>query len=139
MSAEKILVVDDSLVVVKALELKLVAAGFQVATATDGSSALAAVRKERPDLIVLDINFPPDVAHGGGISWDGFLIMQWLGRIEEAKDIPVVIITGQNTEACQAQAMKAGAKAFLPKPVDPGALIAIIRQTLDNGPESVQA
>jgi len=139
MSAEKILIVDDSVVVVKALQLKLSAAGFNVATASDGAGALAAVRKEQPDLVVLDISFPPDVGHGGGISWDGFLIMQWLGRIEEAKDVPVIIITGQKSDECREQALKAGAKAFLPKPVDPNNLIAIIRQTLDTNSNPVAA
>ena len=134
MAAEKILVVDDSIVVVKALQLKLARAGLQVTTATDGSAALAAVRRERPDLIVLDINFPPDVGHGGGIAWDGFLIMQWLGRIEEAKDIPIVIITGQKSDSCREQAMKAGARAFLTKPVDHNALIGTIREILSAAP-----
>jgi len=130
MSAKKILVVDDSLVVVKALQLRLAAAGFEVTTATDGSGALASVRRDRPDLIILDIGFPPDVDHGGGVAWDGFLIMQWLGRIDEAKDIPVIIITGQASEAVEAQACKAGARAFCTKPVDAEALIGVIRQIL---------
>ena len=69
------------MVVVKALEMKLKASGYDVLTAEDGSSAVATARKERPDLIVLDISFPPDVAHGGGVPWDGFLIMGWLRRL----------------------------------------------------------
>ena len=53
----KILVVDDNGVVLKAFELKLKALGFKVLTATDGSGAVSLARQERPDLIVLDINF----------------------------------------------------------------------------------
>ena len=134
MSAEKILVVDDSPVVVKALQVKLAASGFQVTTAADGGGALAAVRRDRPDLIVLDINFPPDVGHGGGIAWDGFLIMQWLGRIEEAKDIPIIVITGDKSERFRDQAKKSGARAYFTKPVDPKALIETIRQILPATP-----
>lgn len=130
MSAEKILVVDDSVVVVKALELKLAAAGYTVSTAVDGGGALSVIRQNRPDLIVLDINFPPDVDHGGGIAWDGFLIMQWLGRIEETKSIPIIVITGDKSDQCRDQALRLGARAFLSKPVDPNALVQSIQQTL---------
>ena len=139
MSAEKILVVDDSLVVVKTLEMKLTAAGFRVATALDGSEALAAVRRDRPDLIVLDINFPPDIGFDGGVAWDGFLLMQWLGRMEEAREIPIVIITGQNPEQYRDQAIKLGAKAFFTKPIDNDALIKVIRQTLASAPKPENA
>jgi CheY-like chemotaxis protein len=136
MSAQKILVVDDNLVVVKTLQLKLAAAGFQVATALDGGAALASIRQDRPDLVVLDINFPPDVSHGGGIAWDGMLLMQWLGRMEEAKNIPIVIITGESPDKYRDQAMKLGAKAFFTKPVANDELITLIRQTLAVAPAS---
>ena len=130
MSGNKILVVDDNPVVVKALQTRLAGAGFAVVTASDGSEAIGVVRRERPELIVLDINFPPDVAHGGGVPWDGFLIMQWLRRIDEAKNTPIVIITGQDPEKYRAQAMKLGATAFFTKPVDNDDLIKLIRETL---------
>lgn len=131
MSAKTILVVDDSAVVLKTLELKLKAAGFKVITANEGGEALAIIRRDRPDLILLDIDFPPDVSHGGGIAWNGILIMQWLGRIEEAKDIPVIIITGQDPEKYRKQAMKLGARAFFSKPVNHEALAQAIRKAFD--------
>jgi two-component system KDP operon response regulator KdpE len=131
MSAKKILVVDDSAVVLKTLELKLKAAGFNVITANEGGGALTIIRRDRPDLILLDIDFPPDVSHGGGIAWNGILIMQWLGRIEEAKDIPIIIITGQDPEKYRSQAMKLGARGFFSKPVNHEALSQAIRKTLD--------
>src|SRR5258708_5989267 len=68
----KILIVDDDAVIRKALTLKLESHGYAVAAAVDGADALRALRDENPDLVLLDINFPPDVAHGGGIPWDGF-------------------------------------------------------------------
>src|ERR1700722_7478913 len=66
----KILVVDDNPVVIKAFELKLQALGFKVIPATEGSVAVSTARQERPDIIVLDINFPPDVG-SSGLQWDG--------------------------------------------------------------------
>ncbi len=132
MSTKKILVVDDNPVVVKAIEMQLAKAGFTVAVAMDGSEAISVVRREKPDLIVLDISFPPDVAHGGGIAWDGFLIMQWLRRLDEAKTTPIIIITGQDPAKYRDQAMKLGATAFFTKPVDNEGLIEMVNQTLAN-------
>jgi CheY-like chemotaxis protein len=130
MNAKKILVVDDSFVVIKALQLKLTAAGFAVTTARDGGEALAALRRDRPDLIVLDLDFPPDVGRGGGIAWDGILIMQWIGRIDEGKDIPVIIVTGQDPAKYRDKVLKMGARAFFTKPINNAELIESIRKTL---------
>lgn len=133
MSNPKILVVDDNPVVVKAVHMKLAAAGFVVVTAHDGSEAIGLVRRERPDLIVLDISFPPDVGSGGSGAWDGFQIMQWLRRMDEAKNTPVIIITGQDPAMYREKAMQLGATAFYTKPVDNDALIKAIRETLSGG------
>ncbi|MEI9865127.1 MAG: response regulator [Limisphaerales bacterium] len=67
--AKRILIVDDNEVILKTVSLKLQGAGYKVVTALDGAEAVAAVRREAPDLILLDISFPPDV---GGVEWDGF-------------------------------------------------------------------
>ena len=90
-SQKKILVVDDNEVILKTISLKLQGAGFKIITALDGSEAVAAARKETPDLILLDINFPPAVE---GVPWDGFRIMDWFHRLDPVKKIPIIIITG---------------------------------------------
>src|SRR5262249_28597955 len=89
-----ILVIDDNQVFQKVMLMKLRAYGYDVMTAEDGSAALAAISRVKPDLILLDINFPPDVANGGGLGWDGFLILRWLRRTQEAVNVPVIAITG---------------------------------------------
>src|ERR1700722_15352255 len=88
---KKILVVDDNEVIVKTIAVKLKSAGYTVVTALDGADAVASVRKDKPDLILLDLGFPPDIA---GVPWDGFRIMEWLHRVDESKQIPVIVITG---------------------------------------------
>jgi CheY-like chemotaxis protein len=133
MNRKKILVVDDNPVIVRTLSLKLTSAGYDVVSATDGSEAVSAVRKEKPNLILLDIAFPPDVAHGGGVPWDGFLIIEWLRRIEEAKSIPVIVITGSETEKYKERALALGATAFFQKPVDNDGLLDVITKTLNEG------
>jgi len=88
MDRKTILIVDDDRVVQQALALKLKASGYDVLEAEDGAAAVSTVRRQKPDLILLDISFPPDVAHGGGVPWDGFLILNWLRRLDEGKDVP---------------------------------------------------
>ena len=131
MSPKKILIVDDSPVVLKALSMKLKSNGFVAITAEDGASAVSLARREKPDLILLDVSFPPDVAHGGGVPWDGFLIMAWLRRMDEVKDIPVVIITGGDPVKTKERAIAAGAANFFHKPIENDELLTVIRQTLE--------
>lgn len=117
MSTErKILVVDDDAVIQRALSMKLKSAGYEVVVAGDGASAVSAARQGKPNVIVLDITFPPEAY--GGVHWDGFLILSWLRRLEEAKDTAVIMISGDNTEAARSKAKAAGALAFYPKPLD---------------------
>jgi CheY-like chemotaxis protein len=124
-----ILVVDDNLVVLKAFEMKLKTLGFRVLTAADGSDAVALVHQESPDLIVLDLNFPPDV-YSYGLQWDGFTIMQWLQRFQEAATIPVIIITGDDPEKFKDKALAAGAVAFFQKPINQEEFLLAVRRAL---------
>ena len=91
MNKKIVLVVDDNAVILKTLSLALNKQGFEVVTALDGSEAVGAVRRKKPDIVVLDLNFEPTL---DAVAWDGFCIMQWLKRIEEAKHIPFIVITG---------------------------------------------
>ena len=136
MKPRKILIADDSRIILKTLSNNLSAHGYQVLTADNGGEAVHLARGEKPDLILLDIIFPPDVGHGGGVAWDGFLIMDWLRRMDEAKSIPIIIITGGDPAKYEQRSLAAGAVAFLHKPIDNAALLKIIRQTLgDTEPE----
>ncbi len=123
---KKLLVVDDNEVIVKTITLKLQRAGFQVLTALDGTEAVSLARKEKPDLIVLDISFPPDL---GGVPWDGFKIMGWLNRVDDKK-IPIIVITGGTGDKDKEKAIAAGAVAFLQKPLNHDELIKLVRSTL---------
>ena len=128
---KKILVVDDNEIILKTVSLKLQGAGYQVITALDGSEAVAAARRETPDLILLDISFPPDV---GGVEWDGFRIMEWFHRLEAAKKVPVIIITGGEDSKNKERAVASGAVAFFHKPIDHDDLLKVIRASLTGAP-----
>src|SRR5947207_57457 len=106
--AKKILVIDDNIVFLKAMSLKLRSCGYDVMTAVDGAAAVSAVRQVRPDLILLDLNFPPDVAHGGGVGWNGLLILNWLRRMHEAQHVPVIAITAGDLDNYAEQCRAAG-------------------------------
>ena len=124
---KKILIVDDDAVIRRTTTLKLEANGYSVCTAVDGPQALSAVRHERPDLILMDITFPPDV---GAVTWDGFLAIAWLRRLEQGRDVPIIVITGTASERMRARAMAAGAVGFFAKPLDHIQILALIERTL---------
>jgi CheY-like chemotaxis protein len=126
-AAKKILVVDDNEIILKTISLKLQGAGYQVVTALDGAQAVASARKEMPDLILLDVSFPPDV---GGVEWDGFRIMEWFRRMENVKKTPVIVITGGDDALNKERAVSGGAVAFFHKPIDHDDLLKVIRATL---------
>jgi CheY-like chemotaxis protein len=124
---KKLLVVDDNEVIVKTISVKLKSAGYQVFTALDGAEAVSLVRKEKPDLILLDLGFPPDI---GGVPWDGFRIMEWLRRVDESKKIPIIVITGGAGDKDKERALASGAVAFLYKPLDHEELLKLVRAAL---------
>ena len=126
----RILIVDDDAVIRKALTLKLESHGYAVATAVDGAVALRAVRDENPELVLLDINYPPDVANGGGIPWDGFLLMRWMRGIEKVGKVPVIFITGDDGGNYREQAQACGAAGLFHKSLEPEVLISIIERVL---------
>jgi DNA-binding response OmpR family regulator len=133
-----ILVIDDSLVFQKAVLMKLRAYGYDVMTAEDGSAAMGAVGRMKPDLILLDINFPPDVAHGGGLGWDGFMILQWLRRTLEAFDVPIIAVTGGDPDLYRQRCKEAGILDLMPKPLDYELLVSKIRAALQQPePETI--
>lgn len=124
---KKILVVDDNEIVIKTISLKLQGAGYQVLTAMDGSTAVSVARRDLPDLILLDLSFPPDTE---GVPWDGFRIMEWFHRLDPVKKIPIIVITGSEDPTAKQRATSTGAVAFFQKPIEHDYLLKVIRATL---------
>jgi two-component system OmpR family response regulator len=124
---KKILVVDDDEVVVKAITMKLKFAGYDVITATDGTSAVAAARSEKPDAIVLDLNFPDDF---GTVAWDGYRIMEWLKRLDNGLKTPIFVMSSSDPKKVEARVREIGASGFLQKPVKTAELEAEIQRFL---------
>lgn len=121
MAREKILIVDDDKDLLNGLTLRLSAYEYNVLLATDAASAVAMARKERPDVIILDIGLP------GG---DGFMVMERLRALELTAAIPIIILTAKDPSTNRERALKAGAKAFFTKPAKNEELLTAIRKAV---------
>jgi DNA-binding response OmpR family regulator len=127
---KKILLVDDDLVILKTTSFKLQAAGYQVITSDECSDAIGAVREENPDLIILDIIYPPDIAHGGGVPWDGFLLLNWMRSVLDVSRVPVLFISGSDSPVLRDRALAMGAAGIFIKPLNHERLIEFIDKIL---------
>ncbi|MGH7973165.1 MAG: response regulator [Limisphaerales bacterium] len=125
MHRKKILIADDNAVIVKSLSMRLSASGYDIVAAQDGAATVSTVRQERPDLILLDLSFPHD---GGGIAWDGFLVLDWLRRMDEARYTPIVIISRSDPDSYRERALAAGVLGFFQKPINMPELLAFLDQ-----------
>jgi CheY-like chemotaxis protein len=123
---KKILVVDDNPVMLKVLLLGLKRNGYEVFTAVDGPEAFSIARLEKPDLILLDIFFPPDIFQSGN-SWDGFLIIDWLLRTGVGYGIPIVVMSGAEPEEVRDRCLAAGAAGYFQKPIKMPELVDAIQ------------
>lgn len=104
------LIVDDSSVMRKIVARSLQQAGIElekVMEAGNGAEALAALGKEPVDLILCDINMP---------VMDGLEFVKSLGTVENAKGVPVVMITTEGSESHVVEALSAGARGYIRKP-----------------------
>lgn len=117
MNDKTILIVDDSSLMLKVLEVKLRSAGYRILTAEDGGRAFELSRKEAPGLVIMDINFPPDPGRGMGETWDGFRIIEWMRRATGLDNTPVIVITSDELAKHETQLMSAGVAAVFQKPV----------------------
>jgi two-component system, chemotaxis family, chemotaxis protein CheY len=107
------LIVDDSSVMRKIVERSLRQAGLglgQVLEAGNGAEALATVAKNKVDLILCDINMP---------VMDGLEFVKQLAGVENARGVPVVMITTEGSEGHVVQALSAGARGYIRKPFTP--------------------
>ena len=125
MAEKKILLIDDDKDVVLALNVRLKSKGYQVAAAVDAVSAISTARKEKPDLIVLDIGLP------GG---DGFIVMERLKALYDFALTPIIVLSAKDMAATKDRALKAGAVAYFQKPVNTKDFLGAIQKALGQAP-----
>lgn len=113
-----ILVVDDEPKVARLARDYLEKNGFRVLTAADGQSALTTARREKPDLVILDLMLP---------HMDGREVCRILRR---ESDVPVIMLTALSEEIDQVTGLEIGADDYITKPFSPRALVARVRALL---------
>ena len=116
--SQKILVVDDEFEIVKVVRAYLEQSGFRVLTASDGPTALAVFRHERPDLIVLDLNLP---------QMDGLDVCR---AIRRESSVPVIMLTARVDETDRLIGLEIGADDYIVKPFSPREVVARVRTVL---------
>ncbi|MGI8983533.1 MAG: response regulator [Acidimicrobiales bacterium] len=113
-----ILVVDDDSDVRMLLRMYLALDGFRAEEACDAAAALAAIRRHRPDLVLLDVMMP---------GRDG---LDLLAELRRAGDLPVIMVTARGEEADRVNGLRLGADDYIVKPFSPAELVARITAVL---------
>jgi len=134
MSGKTILIADGNTRDRQMLAKRLVAEGYEVIQAEDGAEAVTTVHSHKPDLVLLSTSFPPDVAHGGGAFETGFLVIDWLKRMQEAESVRIILITDQDAAKLHDKARATGALGLFQKPVDEEALLSAVQRILGGVP-----
>jgi two-component system response regulator RegX3 len=116
--ARSILLVDDESALLDVLERYLKDEGFHVLRAGDGPAAVEIFTKERPDLVVLDINLP------------GFPGTEVLRRMRAERDVPVIMLTARVAEVDRVVGLELGADDYVGKPFSPREVVARVKSVL---------
>lgn len=119
--ATKILLVDDEEDILQFLSYNLEKEGYKVITATNGADAIKLAKKEKPDLIVLDIMMP---------VMDGMETCKELRELPETKDKIIIFLTARNEDYSQIAGLETGADDYIAKPIKPRVFISRIKALL---------
>ena len=122
----RVLVVDDEIEIVRALQRSLTGHGYEVLIAGRGEQALELIEQCSPDLMVLDLGLP-------GMS--GLEVCQ---KVREQSDLPIIVISVKNKERDKVLALDLGADDYITKPFDIGELLARTRALCDLEAASVE-
>ena len=122
MAGKKVLVVDDEVMLVNLLQMRLEAGGYEVETAHDGLEGLTKAERMRPDLIILDI---------GMEGMDGYTMLKELRKREGIKDTKVIMLSasGKMREIFE----KEGISDYITKPFDADDLLMSVARVIKEG------
>lgn len=119
---KKILVVEDDPMISSMYKTKFEADGFEVFTADNGATGLELIKKEEPDIVMLDIILP---------QLDGFSVLEQIKKDKTTKDIPAIMLTNLSTEEDKEKGKKMGALDYLVKAsLTPGQISEKIKKIL---------
>jgi DNA-binding response OmpR family regulator len=122
MSPKKILVVDDEVDLVETVRFPLELEGFDVLVSYNGEDALSQARKEKPDLIILDLMLP---------KLDGYKVCRLLKFDERYKHIPILMLTAKTQEKDKILGKETGADEYITKPFEMDYLMEKVKAYLN--------
>jgi len=111
----RVLVIDDEAPILRALRINLTARQYEVAVATDGASGLAAMARERPDVLILDLGLP---------DMDGTEVIK---GVRGWTSTPIIVLSAWGQESAKVAALDAGADDYVTKPFGMDELLARLR------------
>jgi two-component system, cell cycle response regulator DivK len=126
MSKGHILVVEDNLDNYELVRTILEMVGYDTFLADNGRDGVTAARKQKPDLILMDMSLP---------EMDGWNATKLIRDDPETAHIPMIALTVHTLPIERKRALDAGVNAYLPKPYDAGQLIRLVESTLKNSKE----
>jgi len=118
---EKIAVIEDEADILEVVQYNLRREGYLVVSSRNGEEGLERIRKENPDLVLLDLMLP---------GMDGLEVCRRLKRGQGTADIPIVMLTARDSEADIVAGLEIGADDYLTKPFSPRVLSARLRAVL---------
>jgi two-component system alkaline phosphatase synthesis response regulator PhoP len=118
---QRVLVVDDDAEVVRLLRAYLEQEGYQVLTAYDGEEALHVIRREHPDLVMLDLMMP---------KRDGWDVTRTVRRAPELSATPIIMLTARVDDQDKIVGLELGADDYVTKPFNPREVVARVRAVL---------
>lgn len=119
MSDKRVLLIEDEPNIIEAIRFILSRDGWRVDTHSDGLTALEAVHKRLPDLIILDVMLP---------NRSGYDILSDLRGGAETKDVPVLMLTARGQKKDRELAKRLGANRFMTKPFSNGEILSTVRE-----------
>jgi DNA-binding response OmpR family regulator len=121
MSKKRILVIDDEPDFVRLLQARLQIGGYDVLTADDGIKGIQTARREKPDVIIMDIMMP---------GLDGHMVCDMLKKSTMTWSIPVIYLTARSSQVDELLALEKGAKYYLTKPYNPDMLLEMVKSAI---------
>jgi len=119
--AVDVLIAEDEPSILDSLDFILRRAGYSIESVTDGEAALAAIRRQRPRLVVLDVMLP---------RRSGFEVLKQIRADAVTRDLPVLILTAKGQAQDRLIAEQLGASSFITKPYANAEVVGTVRRLL---------
>jgi DNA-binding response OmpR family regulator len=119
-----VLIAEDEPSILESLDFILRRAGFSILSVTDGDAALAAIRRSKPRLVVLDVMLP---------KRSGFEVLKQIRADAQTRELPVLILTAKGQAQDRRTAEELGASSFVTKPYANADVVGTVRQLIGAG------